>query len=171
MTRLALNPAPTANLGKDTTICTTQVPFTLNGGAFSSYKWSNGATTPSIQVSTSGTYVVTITDDNGCTDTDDVVVTVEICSGTKQPGLKGSYKVYPNPTNGLVNLEMIQFDQGDYRITVFNVQGQLMHTEKINISSDRNITQIDMSSFSKGTYLFKVASDAGVLVRRVIVQE
>ena len=96
---------------------------------------------------------------------------MKTCSGTKQPSLTGAFKVFPNPTDGLVNLEMLEFEPGDYRVTVFNVQGQLVHTEKVNISSDRNITQIDMSEFSKGTYLFKVASDKGTLVRRVIVQE
>ncbi len=43
------------------------------------YLWSNGSTSNSITVSpnTTTTYTVTITDDNGCTDTDDILVTVE----------------------------------------------------------------------------------------------
>jgi secreted PhoX family phosphatase len=170
-TVLTINPNPVADLGKDTTICTTQTPFTLSVGTYSVYRWSTGVATPTIQVSASDTYVVTVTDANGCTDVDEVVVTVKTCSGTKQPSLTGAFKVFPNPTDGLVNLEMLEFEPGDYRVTVFNVQGQLVHTEKVNISSDRNITPIDLSEFSKGTYLFKVASDKGVLVRRVIVQE
>jgi len=169
--RVTINPNPVAALGKDTTICTTQAPFTISGGTFSGYKWSNGATTASIQVTVSGTYTVTVTDDKGCTNTDEIVVTVEVCSGTKQPGLKGIFKVFPNPTQDLVNLEMVQFEPDEYRITVLNVQGQLIHTEKVDVSSDHNITQIDMSGFAKGTYLFKVASDKGVLVRRVVVQQ
>lgn len=41
-----------------------------------SYAWSNGATTQSIIVSSSGSYTVTVTDANGCTSTDTEVVTV-----------------------------------------------------------------------------------------------
>ena len=41
------------------------------------YKWSNGSTDASIQVTEAGTYKVTTTDCNGCTATDEVVVTVD----------------------------------------------------------------------------------------------
>ena len=34
--------------------------------SFNSYQWSNGSNSPSIFVSTSGSYIVTITDNNGC---------------------------------------------------------------------------------------------------------
>jgi hypothetical protein len=41
---------------------------TLDAGAgYSSYLWSNGATTRTITVSTAGTYSVTVTNENGCT--------------------------------------------------------------------------------------------------------
>lgn len=42
---------------------------TLTAPVSSSYLWSNGATTGSINVSTAGSYSVTITDANGCTST------------------------------------------------------------------------------------------------------
>ncbi len=42
---------------------------TLTASAGSSYLWSNGATTPSITVATSGNFSVTVTDANGCTAT------------------------------------------------------------------------------------------------------
>ena len=47
------------------------------------YQWNNGMTTPSITISptTSTTYSVTVTDENGCTATDAMTVTVEDCEG------------------------------------------------------------------------------------------
>lgn len=38
-------------------------------GAFNSYQWSNGATTPTISVSQPGVYTVTVSDASGCTGT------------------------------------------------------------------------------------------------------
>jgi hypothetical protein len=67
---------PTANAGADQTICAGEtISLTATGG--SSYLWNTGATSPSISVSpnNTATYSVTVTQ-NGCTDTDDVVVTV-----------------------------------------------------------------------------------------------
>ncbi len=47
-----------------------------SGVAPFNYAWSTGATTPSVSVSTSGNFSVTITDGNGCKASDIVVVTV-----------------------------------------------------------------------------------------------
>ena len=41
------------------------------------FQWSTGSKTPSIQVTQSGNYAVTVTDGNGCTATDVVQVTIE----------------------------------------------------------------------------------------------
>ncbi|HRI26593.1 MAG TPA: choice-of-anchor L domain-containing protein [Chitinophagales bacterium] len=42
---------------------------------FVSYLWNNSATTPQVSVTIGGTYVVTVTDGNGCTASDNFVVT------------------------------------------------------------------------------------------------
>ena len=166
---VVINPLPVVNLGLDTTICENQAPWTISAGNFSAYRWSNNATTSSIDVSVTGTYGVTVTDANICTATDEVFVEVEICIGTNSPGISGSINLFPNPTDGFVNLEMLAFVPGNYRMTVYNVQGQLALTEQVNVSTDRVLVQLDLSSFPSGAYMIKVASDNGVLVKRLIV--
>src|SRR5690606_7747438 len=67
----------TADAGEDVAICEgTGTTLTATGG--SSYEWSNGATTASIDVSpgSTTTYTVTAYDAAGNSDTDDVTVTV-----------------------------------------------------------------------------------------------
>jgi len=67
----------TANAGNNQIICMGQsVNLTAYGGV--NYLWSNAATTQSINVTpnVSTTYTVTVSDNNGCSDTDDVFVTV-----------------------------------------------------------------------------------------------
>ena len=66
-----------AGAGLDQTICFGEsATLTASGGI--NYQWSNGATTQTINVSPNSTttYIVTVTDPNGCTDTDEVVVNV-----------------------------------------------------------------------------------------------
>jgi hypothetical protein len=73
-----VNPLPTAAISPaSATICNGEsVDLTATGGA--SYLWSNGAVTPSITVSPVAmtTYTVTVTDVNGCTDTEAATINV-----------------------------------------------------------------------------------------------
>ena len=114
--------APTAAIanGGTTTILdcnTTSIALTASGGV--SYSWSNGSsvvgTAAQLQVSTAGTYTVTVTAANGCTDTEPIVITYQantnpsftqiapICTGgvinlatTSNNGVNGSWSPAPN---------------------------------------------------------------------------
>lgn len=69
---------PTANAGPDQSVCVgASATLTASGGG--SYLWDNGATTASITVNPAITtnYGVTVTNANGCTDTDSVQVIVK----------------------------------------------------------------------------------------------
>ena len=73
---VVVNDIPTANAGDDTEICQgSTATLTAEGG--SSYQWNTGETTQSIEVSpdTTTTYLVEVFN-NGCSDTDEVVVFV-----------------------------------------------------------------------------------------------
>ena len=60
---------PSVSIGPNQTVCVgANALFTATPG-FTSYLWSNGATTNAITVTTPGTYSVTATDANGCTAT------------------------------------------------------------------------------------------------------
>ncbi|MBK6700110.1 MAG: T9SS type A sorting domain-containing protein [Saprospiraceae bacterium] len=95
---LTVDPNPVVTITGDNKICAgTSSTFTANasvGTAPFTYLWSTTATTQSINVSTAGTYSVTVTDANGCTGTASRTLTVDpnpvvtitggnkICSGT-----------------------------------------------------------------------------------------
>lgn len=72
-----------------------------------------------------------------------------------------SIKMYPNPTNSLVNIS------GDFNIKsiqLFDVQGRLLQT---SLSNDTN-TVLDLTQRTKGMYFIKVISEAGVKVEKLI---
>ncbi|MBN2480937.1 MAG: gliding motility-associated C-terminal domain-containing protein [Bacteroidales bacterium] len=71
---ILVNPNPTVDLGNDTTICYGN-SLVLDAGYFISYMWSTGATTGSIIVNESaGIVSVTVTDENGCQGSDEIVI-------------------------------------------------------------------------------------------------
>ncbi len=56
-----LNNTPTVNLGNDTTVCTAAINFTLDATTTGvNYQWQNLSTNPTFNVTTPGTYFVTV---------------------------------------------------------------------------------------------------------------
>ncbi|MBX2928170.1 MAG: gliding motility-associated C-terminal domain-containing protein [Saprospiraceae bacterium] len=69
------NPLPNIVIGGSSSFCIGGYT-TLNAGTgFAQYQWSDGSTTPTIQVSQPGLIAVTVTDSNGCSASDDLTVT------------------------------------------------------------------------------------------------
>ena len=66
---------PIVVLGPDTNICFGQT-LTLNGGIYESYLWNDQTAAQTLTVSSTGTYSLTATDDNGCHNFDQVYVNV-----------------------------------------------------------------------------------------------
>jgi gliding motility-associated-like protein len=73
---------PVSALDKNRALCLNQVT-TLDAGDFSSYLWSTGDTSRTIEVGSLGVYFVTIKDNHGCTATDTVNIDKTALAPTK----------------------------------------------------------------------------------------
>ncbi len=97
-------PPPAVTITGPTAVCPS-VPFSLSAGAgFSSYLWSNGATSPSIIVSqslASEVYTVTVTNAAGCSATDTHTVTL---SGDPSAAITAPGSVLPNTAGHLASV-------------------------------------------------------------------
>ena len=65
------------------------------------------------------------------------------------------FKAYPNPTNGLVNIELAH--EADATIEIFNAVGQSVSRQILRGSNG----QIDMSTFQTGFYILKIKTQKG----------
>ncbi len=72
---ITLLPVPSVNLGADTVLCGGSLQLDA-GNAGSTYTWSTTDTTQMISVNNTGSYMVTVTDVNGCQNSDQIDVTV-----------------------------------------------------------------------------------------------
>lgn len=96
---LRLGNPPVVNLGPDRSGCDQLTLFSGVGSA--DYLWNTGATTQSITVNQSGTYAVTVTDVDGCSDTDSVDVVLDFtptAAATYGFGLTSYDVIFSNTT-------------------------------------------------------------------------
>ncbi|MEZ4826987.1 MAG: PKD domain-containing protein [Bacteroidia bacterium] len=67
----------TVELGNSFTICNGDSTLLNAGNTGSVYQWSTGATTPTIYITSGGTYSVTVTDTMGCTAQDVIIISAQ----------------------------------------------------------------------------------------------
>ena len=74
------------------------------------------------------------------------------------------FNVFPNPTNGLLNIELGNTEK--YTVSVYNVLGQTVLSESANTIS----TVIDLSSFEKGVYMLELSYQDKILTKQIVVE-
>ena len=72
----SINPLPEVNLGADQNMCEGSLFVLSAGTGFDSYLWNTGATDDYINVDFPGEYWVEVTDANGCSNSDTIVLTM-----------------------------------------------------------------------------------------------
>ncbi|WP_373520776.1 T9SS type A sorting domain-containing protein [Aquiflexum sp.] len=107
-------------------------------------------------------YRLTQTDFDGKSETFNVVgVTMNYL------GENFGVKVYPNPTQGKVNILAENQHFNNATISIYNPQGSLVYTLKNH--SGRN-TEIDLSGLNKGIYLVKIYNNHHVETKKIILK-
>jgi len=156
---ITVNPLPVIYLGNDTTVCDTSGLILDAGDGFAAYNWSTGATSQTIEVSTSGIYSTTVTDANGCSATDTINVTVTNCTGIQSVNsVAPSIDIFPNPNTGNFMLTISSGNQASDaggRIEILNELGQRILQMNFKMSKGKFTKQISLPQ-SSGLYFVKV---------------
>ena len=79
-----------------------------------------------------------------------------------------SLNIFPNPTNGLVNVNFALSSQTDVQLEVTNLLGQTVFSKEWN-GIQRSQSVIDLSRFGNGVYIINLRTDSGNVSRRVNV--
>jgi hypothetical protein len=70
-------------------------------------------------------------------------------------GITLEYKVYPNPTTGMLTLSLKPFDSGNFRFKLFDINGLLLQEKKV----ESEITDISMDSYNPSIYFLRIIKD------------
>ncbi|MHC1707459.1 MAG: cohesin domain-containing protein [Bacteroidales bacterium] len=166
---------PFINLGQDKEICIYHSTELYAGAFFASYLWSTGDTTSSILVdslSGSGVYSVTVTDVNGCSGFDEIIVNFMPCVGIEEADeATNQLQVYPNPTSGGNVTVKLNSINGPVELYLYDMTGRLLNQRSINNSVYNTELSADIElPDAKGLYLLKVLSQGQVYSERIIVE-
>jgi len=67
-----------------------------------------------------------------------------------------SFKIYPNPTNGLVNINIYNY-VGELQIKVYDLNGRQVHNQ--NLSNFNTANTINLESLATGIYVLKLQGE------------
>ncbi len=109
-----------------------------------------GATSQTVFPSQNGVYVVRTTDANGCVYVYSPGYIFGTINGLKNTSDINSVKIYPNPSNGIVKLNL--HPNYTYQITVSDMNGKQLFSEK-------NVDQIDLSNYTNGIYFITISNE------------
>lgn len=77
--------------------------------------------------------------------------------------LQGVVNLYPNPVTDVLNIES---DMQVQSLTIFNVAGQVVREELVNMEN----TRIDLSDLQKGVYLVKMEGNNDKIIKKIVVK-
>jgi S-formylglutathione hydrolase FrmB len=77
-------------------------------------------------------------------------------------GNPSEIEIFPNPVNGILNLQTNRY--GLYELSISSINGQLLYSTQTEGTSH----QIDLSSFQKGVYFITIRSEDFITTRKII---
>jgi PKD repeat protein len=117
-----------------------------------------------------GTYTITLTaiNYNCTTTTSQSVIVLEFGVGIGELLTDADLSIFPNPNQGQFTVELELKESSDLQIELNNVLGQRVYRQSLQQQSYWR-KEFDMTSYSKGIYMLSIATENGVLQRRIII--
>ena len=128
------------------------IDYTVSGGvAPYTYYWSTTDTTEDLSNINSGTYTVTVTDANGCSLNETIVL--DMSTGVNTVLNDEVFLIYPNPAKDWITIESKNLNNTIFTITTIN--GQLLMLETLNSTK----SSFNISSLSSGIYFYEIRNE------------
>ncbi|MFK7810095.1 MAG: lamin tail domain-containing protein [Saprospiraceae bacterium] len=126
-----------------------------------SIEWNTGDSELTISELAGGTYNYTITDANGCI----IEGSVSLIDVSVAKLSKGDLNIYPNPTNGLINIEG---NFSEMELHVIDLLGRtVQHFTKDGMAA---VWSIELGDLADGVYFLRVETETGFWMERVVVE-
>jgi len=144
---------------------------------FNSYVWErngtviSGATQQTLMTNLAGSYTVTVEDTFTCVSTSQPFnVYIETCVGVEELNALGGLNLHPVPSSDFVNIEF-NFDRSaNIGLRVFDLLGELVLHEEIQVISGANDHPLNISALPAGVYLIRIGEGALAETTKLVKQ-
>ena len=100
-----------------------------------------------------------------------VTVVVQAPSGVAPlPAWASGLRIFPNPTPGLINIDIQGFTGGELIAAIKNTHGQTIRTHQVNAAAGNASFSMDLSHFTAGIYWLELACEGGTAQSKVVVR-
>ena len=99
---------------------------------------------------------------------DDINITAVV--GVSETTLDNYFSVYPNPSNGTVNIYLSSAELGNADVKITNLLGEVISETSINTSAQRKIS-FNLENSSNGIYFVNVKTNSGSATKKVMVSK
>jgi PKD repeat protein len=171
------NTVPVASFTTSTSFVTGIFNNTSTGGGNQTYLWNFGDNTTSTQMNPThiynavGTFTVTLTVTNECgTNTTTSTITVSNLGIEEVEGV-GSIAVYPNPSNGIFQLDFNTNNEMIITVQVTNVLGETVFVKNVGSVNGIHKDAIDISKASPGVYYVNILSNNEKVMTNKLVNQ
>jgi hypothetical protein len=178
-THVSIYSSPYIYMGPhDSIVCTYATVHLDAGNPGSSYLWSNGETTQTIDLESTGIgsevqkYHVQVTNVHGCISNDSISIhfTFDACTGINNPKENGSIRIYPNPNSGMFTIEAIGFCK-EVTTTISNMVGQKIVSFILPQNEPgKFLMTTDLKNLPKGIYLVRFESDNYLRTEKLVIR-
>ncbi|NOS91712.1 MAG: T9SS type A sorting domain-containing protein [Cyclobacteriaceae bacterium] len=127
----------------------------------------SGATSQVYTAVSNGTYTVIVTT-GGCASAPSAPIFVTVLY-VEDAISEIVLDIYPNPSNGLFDLTLINHTSTDIRLAIYNALGAVILEEELTATRSKYFKHIDLSKYPKGFYIFHVSTNQYGVTRKVIV--
>ncbi len=161
---------PFVDIGPDT-LQVEDFPYFLDAGSdFTTYAWSTGETSQTIEAPGPGTYSVTVTDAQGCI-AGDTIVLENLGTGIYEPvGIDNQFiELYPNPVKQTLYINFKAETPSEFTLVLVNMAGEQVYYKNLKRMAN-DAYQIDVSNYAQGIYYLLIRSDEHYFSEKIIIE-
>lgn len=154
------------------------IAFTDASTNATSYNWNFGdnqtstSQNPTHTYTANGTYTVTLTASNGnCDDTHTMSITITGVGIQEVAKTIETIRLFPNPNNGRVSLEINALDNAEVEIAVSDMTGRVVMKNAAQLVSGNNLFNLNTAELANGIYFVSVNNSAENKVVRMVVNK